>query len=494
MKTAMRYLLMLALAGIWPPAAHSLELRLSRDRLTLEAQDVPLQDLLRRFAAQGVRVKVDPALSGRITASIRNEDVEKALGTVLDAYNYALIWRVVHGPLGPITTLAEIHVFVPGEKENMRPLVPPASETVGAVPKRPGAKTYAYVRGEFLLRFKPGTNPQAVQQLLASLGARVVDGLASRGIYLIRVGTETDIPALMKTLADNSLVQAAEPNYVAFAPTPCMLAPATATPTERTLSPAAKGTALAILDTGFKSSAGSDLQPVAWFDAYGVAQTPDDQLGHGTQMALIGSGAVLPVGAPALADTAVPVVAERVFDSSGYVTSFGILQAVDFAVAQGSRVISMSWGSSTESSFIAEALASATAQDVVLVAAAGNEPTGEPVYPAASANVLAVGATGQDGSVWSQSNYGDFLDLSAPGIAAFPVGYNGPPGTYGGTSVSAAYVSSVLAQYRTLHPEVSAADTIIRLKAALTDQAPVGWDPHTGFGVLDAAAVARFLK
>ena len=63
------------------------------------------------------------------------------------------------------------------------------------------------------------------------------------------------------------------------------------------------------------------------------------------------------------------------------------------------------------------------------------------IYPAAYDNVIGVGALAADGKPWNQSNHGDFVSVSAPGVADLPVGYQGAPGTYAGTSIASAYIA-----------------------------------------------------
>ena len=55
----------------------------------------------------------------------------------------------------------------------------------------------------------------------------------------------------------------------------------------------------------------------------------------------------------------------------------------------------------------------------------------------------------------NKSNYGDFVTLEAPGFATLPVGYKGDPGTYAGTSISAAYVANRVADYLAQNPNAS---------------------------------------
>ena len=90
---------------------------------------------------------------------------------------------------------------------------------------------------------------------------------------------------------------------------------------------------------------------------------------------------------------------------------------------------------------------------LVLIAAAGNAPTGEPVYPAAYDSVIGVGALNPDGKAWEQSNHGDFVALSAPGLADLPVGYQGDPGVYAGTSIATAYVARRVAAILNQNPD-----------------------------------------
>ena len=122
--------------------------------------------------------------------------------------------------------------------------------------------------------------------------------------------------------------------------------------------------------------------------------------------------------------------------------------------------MSLSWGSETRSGFLEKAFAQASGKGLIIVASAGNEPTGRPVYPAAYGSVIGVGAAGPDGKAWEKSNYGHFVSLYAPGFAAFPVGYKGDPGTYAGTSISAAFAANLIANVLSHNPKASREEVI----------------------------------
>lgn len=130
-----------------------------------------------------------------------------------------------------------------------------------------------------------------------------------------------------------------------------------------------------------------------------------------------------------------PVLAIRTFDENGYTSSDTILRAIDYAVNSGVPIISMSWGSEESSGFIESAMNYAVEKGVVLYASAGNEPTGEPIYPAGYSTVIAVGGLNPDGTQWANSNYGDFVPIYEPAVANF----SGQ--TYQGTSISSPYAA-----------------------------------------------------
>jgi subtilisin family serine protease len=151
-------------------------------------------------------------------------------------------------------------------------------------------------------------------------------------------------------------------------------------------------------------------------------------------------------------------------DDNGFTSNFTIMGSIDFALKHGARVMSLSWGSETRSDFLETALHDARSKGLIVVASAGNEPTGKPVYPAAFSSVIGVGALAPDGKSWANSNYGDFVTLYAPGFATLPVGYKGDPGAYAGTSISAAYVANLIADYLSAHTEATTQEVLEALR------------------------------
>jgi serine protease len=99
----------------------------------------------------------------------------------------------------------------------------------------------------------------------------------------------------------------------------------------------------------------------------------------------------------------------------GFGSYADIIEAIDYAVLHGAKIINMSLGGSAGSTPMDTAIANARAAGVTLVAAAGNNSCGAISYPARNPNVIAVGATTSTDTRASYSNCGPELDVTAPG-------------------------------------------------------------------------------
>ena len=473
-------------------SALAYEVRIEGDRLTLRADRAPLKDVLMGFAHAGVNVRVDPRIDIRITGTCDNRDMQDALDALLKDYTYVLIWDVVKGPLGDLPRLAEIQIFQPGERDEMQPLAPPSRNL--RVSRGPTGAGPAFVEDEILIGMKPGTTAEQFRLLLAQIGGTVVGSIPELGIYQVRLLPGTNILDLVAQLSNNPQVNRVEPNYVTriTAPEPADVKSAGEKAAGAPI--AAKGAArVAILDSGLLPGSGVDGSVVASYDALLPGSTINDAVGHGTQMAMIASGAVSPDGVDG-SDVGVPLVAIRTFDDNGNTSNYALMRAVDYAIAQGAKVINLSWGSDTSSEFVETSINYAQSKGLVVVSSAGNTPTGNPVYPSAYPGVVSVAALDENGAAWEKSNYGSTITVAAPGVATFPVGNKGPPGAYAGTSISSAYVSRELALYFTKNPNATPADAKKALASSATDAGAPGKDPHYGYGTLDAAASEKLLK
>ncbi len=450
-KTAI-YIFFFSLLTVAPClSAGTLEMQISGDDLRLHAQAVPLQTILRGFAEKGIRVQIDPELNPLISVSFEKRDMQKGLRSLLQELDHVLIWESFPGTSE--IRLTGIQIFESGKKSRMRPLPFTGNFDVIKNPKDGSLM----IRDEILLRPAPGLSPKNFDQFLKSIGGEVLAYDTRTGIYRVRLPENSNIPALAKEIAGNRNIAGAEPNYAYPVQLPYRnISPDVPEAGYVNPVPPQGNVRIAVLDSGLQPGAGMEEYVAAALDAVHPENSLGDSLGHGTQMALIASGAVRPYG---VSDTsALPIIPIRSFDDKGMTTSYSMIRSIDFALENGARVLSMSWGSDTQSGFLEQSLKEADAKGLILVAAAGNEPTGKEVWPAAYPSVIGVGALGPDGEKWEKSNYGSSVTVMAPGFASLPVGYKGEAGAYAGTSIAAAYVANRIADYLSKHPEAGKED------------------------------------
>jgi subtilisin family serine protease len=137
----------------------------------------------------------------------------------------------------------------------------------------------------------------------------------------------------------------------------------------------------------------------------------------------------------------------KAFTSSGTGYLSNIVAALYYAVQHQANVVNMSFDVSTSSAALSQAVSYANQNNVVLVAAAGNENTNAPVYPAAlNGNVMGIASTTNWDARSSFSNYGNTdVWIAAPGeyvISTFP---GGTYASASGTSFSSPIVAGTVA-------------------------------------------------
>lgn len=160
------------------------------------------------------------------------------------------------------------------------------------------------------------------------------------------------------------------------------------------------------------------------------------------------------------------------------------IDGIYYAINQGADVINMSYGGDSSDSVYEAALSAAHEAGVVLVAAAGNENTNAPCYPAHIDNVISVAALKVDGKTRRDtSNFGEKLDISAPGTNIYScVTGSSEIKSKSGTSMAAPMVTSAVALMRAVNKELTPEEIESILYTTATDLETTGRDDYTGYG------------
>jgi thermitase len=339
---------------------------------------------------------------------------------------------------------------------------------VGGLTVRSAAQTVApfpFVAGDVLVKFKAGVNANARADAHRVVGATPLVEIPRTRVHRVRVTAGNESAAIAR-YRRNPNVLYAEPNFIRSISTPsahvqgsevvpgdyhfdeqwgldntgqgfyCIpwitgeLCLYSGTPDADIDAPEAwaifKGSSnvtVAVIDSGVDYTHPDLAANYAGGDDFVFGDgDPMDDHGHGTHVAgTIAASMNNPTSAPAAAEGVVGVapnariLAYKVCRSDGTCDDFAIEQAIARAIADGANVINMSLGEKEYSQSLNDAVQAAWNAGLVIVAGAGNDGTTVPFYPAAFDNVISVAAFDENHRRPSFSNYGSWVDISAPG-------------------------------------------------------------------------------
>lgn len=232
---------------------------------------------------------------------------------------------------------------------------------------------------------------------------------------------------------------------------------------------------------------------------------PADDNGHGTHISGVIAASINNSVATAGIAGNVTIMPLKVLDGNGLGTTATLTAAVNYAIKQGASIINLSLGGDEDDLYFHQAIQTAVAQGIVIVAAAGNSGAAEVTYPARYNEVIGVGATNTDGTRATYSNYGSALTLVAPGgDTSLDLNADGQPDgipsqtcadssctTFftiylSGTSQAASEVSGVAALLASCGAPPGNIKSLLMQTA--TDLGVAGRDDIFGAGQVDAAA------
>jgi hypothetical protein len=173
----------------------------------------------------------------------------------------------------------------------------------------------------------------------------------------------------------------------------------------------------------------------------------NDFHGHGTHCAGIaaahtGNG----VGVAGVAGTApVQIMPVKVLNDQGFGTMSDVARGITWAADNGAHVLSLSLGGNAGTQQLADAVNYAWNRGCVVVAAAGNNGSNAPFYPAFYENALAVAASDPDDRLTNFSQYGAWVDIAAPGSNILSTLPSNAYEAWSGTSMACPHVAGAAA-------------------------------------------------
>lgn len=171
-------------------------------------------------------------------------------------------------------------------------------------------------------------------------------------------------------------------------------------------------------------------------------------------------------------------------------TTAWIIKAINNLLEKKVSVINLSLGGQRDE-ILAHVVKIALQKQVSMVAAAGNSgPAGNPLYPAAFPEVIAVTAVDADRKIYANASRGNYIDIAAPGVN-IRLASSGNNLAYSGTSFASAYVTAALAVLRANKPGLDPSQIKSDLMKNAVDLGKRGKDAVFGYGLLSAQGLCQ---
>lgn len=272
------------------------------------------------------------------------------------------------------------------------------------------------------------------------------------------------------------------------------------------------GVLIAVVDTGVDLEH-PDLkdQVVAGLSVVGEGE-PDDKHGHGSLIA--GIAAATADNGEGIAGVApdARILPVRVFDTAGSATSSSVARAIRFAVDSADRrraklVLNLSFVGPSQPQPVVDgdpgsaifgdeavkrAISDAAASGAVVVTAAGNDSTPQTAFdPPSRQGIIVVGASDKEDRCTSFTNYGDGLDILAPGVGILSTYWNSSEDQSGyayadGTSMAVPFVAGAAALL--MSEGLNNVETVDRLISTARGPGVACRDEPNRYRILDVAA------
>lgn len=355
-----------------------------------------------------------------------------------------------------------------------------------------------HVLGRLLAVGHPGIDQNRRRTALQVRGAKVSREIPALDLEVLDVPEESS-EAILQSLRATGLFDAVErDSYAHLAALPGNLPndpsygrqwhlPQISAPQAWTVTTGAAAIVVAVIDSGADSTHLDLAHKIApgWNFLTNDADTTD-QVGHGTAVAgTIAAASDNGIGVAGViwSGQIMPLVA---VDATGFASYSNMAAAIQYAADHGARVINISIGGNNPSSVLQSAVDYAWSRSAVVFAAAMNDSSTTPNYPAACNHAVAVSATDSNDALASFSNYGNWISLAAPGNNILTTSMGGGYGYWSGTSFSSPIVSGVAALVLAVNPSLTPAALVTLLEETADSPVASGFGPSLGWGRVNA--------
>lgn len=358
-----------------------------------------------------------------------------------------------------------------------------------------------YVEHEAVVRFSPRPDQKTIELLVASLDAKIKRDFDK---FLIIKSRSLTTKQLMKKLAEHPDSVFAEPNY--------LLLP-NRKPNDPYYSEYQWNLSLIGMEQSWDVSEGNSDVIVAVVDTgvdmehpefagklaegYNVlddSNNPQDDNGHGTHVSGI-------IAAKTNNDNGIAgmtwknkLMPIKAIGADGSGSAVDIAQGIYWATDHGADVINLSVGNYTSSAALKDACRYAYEKNVVLVAASGNDASDQPSYPAAYDEVISVAAVDHSKERADFSNFGDYVDVAAPGVDIPSTYIYSDYASLSGTSMACPHVAALATLIRSVNPGMKSHDVMELIRTSAVDLGPPGHDQLYGYGMIDVNRTLRQMR
>lgn len=261
------------------------------------------------------------------------------------------------------------------------------------------------------------------------------------------------------------------------------------------------GVTVAVIDSGLYGAADGesheDIDPakvVSPYNAISGGTNVSDDHGHGTFVAgMIIANTNNSAGIAGIMPNA-KLMPIKVSTKDRDASISDVIKAIEYAVDNGADIINMSLGTNDFSEALKTACDNAVEKGVIIVAAAGNDGSSKPCYPAAYDSVIGVGSLTSDNLLAATSQYGESVYVTAPGAGVVSTdnvsnGYK----RSSGTSFASPEAAALAAMAKSIDGTMNQDSFKKLLQDTCTDLGETGHDSLYGYGMLNFEKAANAL-